>query len=482
MRAGSYQRTFAVITVSTGAFALLQSLVGPVLATIQHSLHTNQNTVTWVMTAYLLAASVATPILGRVGDMFGKKKVFVLTMILLGLGALLSALATNITVMILGRVVQGAGGAVLPLSFGIIRDEFPREKVGSAVGIVAAMTAVGGGAGVALGGPIVDVLNYHWLFWLPMVVIFLAAGAAALLIPESPTRTPGKVNLVGAVLLSVWLITLLLGVSEGSSWGWTSVRVLGLFVAAVVFAVLWVLAEARSREPLVDMRMMRLRPVWTTNLVALMFGIGLYATMAFLPQFLQTPRSAGYGLGSSVTTAGLYLVPMTVTMFALGLITGRVAAAVGSRVAVIVGSLVGVVPLAMFALANDHSWEIILASAVFGIGLGLAFSAMANLIVESVPPAQTGVASGMNTNIRTIGGSIGSAVMAALVTSGTTADGLPRSSGYTHGFLFLAASSGLGAIIALLIPRSGNETVTLEQAGAHEHAEAALVAGANLVD
>jgi EmrB/QacA subfamily drug resistance transporter len=482
MSSGSYQRTFGVITVATASWALLSSLVGPVLPVIQHDLNTDQNTVTWVMTAYLLSASVATPILGRIGDMYGKKKILVLTLVILGAGALVSALATSITVMIIGRAIQGAGGAVLPLAFGIIRDEFPREKVGSAVGIIAALAAVGGGVGVVLGGPIVNALNYHWLFWAPMIVIFLAATAAAVFVPESRSRTAGRVSWAGALLLSAWLITLLVGVSEGSTWGWTSGRVLGLFVAAAVFVVLWVLLETRSRQPLVDMGMMRQRAVWTTNVVALLFGVGLYSLITFLPAFLQTPRSAGYGFGASVTVAGLYVLPMSVVMFLVSMVTGRVAAAVGSRVAVIVGSLVTVVPLAMFAYAHDHAWEIIFGSSLFGVGLGLVFAAMANIIVEAVPPDQTGVASGMNTNIRTVGGSIGAAVTAALVTSGASPDGLPKESGYTHGFLFLAVASFLGALVALLIPRLRNETATLEQSGAHEHPEVALVAGANLVD
>jgi EmrB/QacA subfamily drug resistance transporter len=482
MRTTSPTRTFVVVTLGTLAYALLQSVVGPVLPTIQRDMHTSQNAVTWVMTAYLLAASVATPILGRVGDMYGKRKILVLTLCLLGLGTLVSALATTITILIIGRVVQGAGGAVLPLSFGIIRDEFPREKVGSAIGIIAALAAVGGGIGTVIAGPIVGLLNYHWLFWAPMVVIFTAAVGAALFIPESPPQEAGKVHWLGALLLAVWLVALLVGVSQGEMWGWMSARVLGLFVVALVAIVLWVAAEARSREPLVDMRMMRMRPVWATNAVALLFGVGLYSMMAFLPAYLQTPRSAGYGLGASLTVSGLYLLPMTVTMFAVSMVTGKVAAAVGSRAAVIVGTLLVAVPLGMFALVNDHGWQILLGSSLLGVGMGLAFAAMANIIVESVPPDQTGVASGMNTNIRTIGGSIGAAVMAALVTSGAQGNGLPRDSGYTHGFLFLSAAALVGAMVAVLIPRLRDESATLAHSSAHRHPEAALVPGGTLLD
>jgi MFS family permease len=154
-----YQVTFAVLAAGVGAFALLQSLVIPVLTTVQHELHTSQAAVTWVLTAYLLSASIATPILGRVGDMFGKERVFVATLVALAIGSLMAALAPSIGVMIVARVIQGLAGGMLPVAFGIIRDEFPAEKVTVAVGMIAALTAVGAGLGIVLAGPIVDALG-----------------------------------------------------------------------------------------------------------------------------------------------------------------------------------------------------------------------------------------------------------------------------------------------------------------------------------
>ena len=305
-----YQATFAVLLVGVAAYALLQSLVLPVLPTIQHSLHTSQSAVTWVLTAYLLSASVFTPILGRVGDMVGKKRIFVVALAALALGSLLAALATSIGVMIVARAIQGVGGGVLPLAFGIIRDEFPSQKLGSAVGTTAALAAVGGGFGIVLAGPIIKVLNYHWLFWIPMIMVVAAGLAAHFLVPESPVRTPGRINWTAAVLLAAWLIALLVAVTEGPSWGWASPRVLGLFVAAVVFLLVWIWVELRAAEPLIDMRMMRLPAVWTTNLVAFLFGACLYSALAFLPEFLQTPASAGYGFGASVTASGFFLLPL----------------------------------------------------------------------------------------------------------------------------------------------------------------------------
>jgi EmrB/QacA subfamily drug resistance transporter len=466
-----HQLTFVVLAAGVAAYALLQSLVTPVLPTIQDELHTSQSAVTWVLTAYLLSASIFTPILGRVGDMVGKERMFVATL------AALAAVATNIEVMILARVIQGIGGAVLPLSFGIIRDEFPKDKVPGAVGVIAALTAVGAGLGIVLAGPIVDALSYHWLFWIPMVVTIAAAVGAHLFVPESPVRTPGRIGFAAPVLLSGWLVALLVAVSQATSWGWGSPKVLGLIVVAVVLAVVWVRVEIRSEHPLVDMRMMRIPAVWTTNLVALLFGVGMYAVFAFLPEFLQTD-APGYGFGLSITSSGLLLLPMTVMMFVLGLVAGRLAHRFGSKAVLVAGSALSVVPFLMLALAHDHTWEIGIAMGLIGIGFGLAFAAMSNLIVAAVPPEQTGVASGMNANIRTIGGSLGAAVMSAIVTSGASAQGVPKESGYTLGFLMLAGAAALATVAAVLVPvlRSGGDRAAEAQVDELPHAELALVA------
>ncbi len=221
-RRSHYQLTFAVLAVGIGAFALLQSLVIPVLSTVQAELHTSQSAVTWVLTAYLLSASVMTPILGRVGDMFGKKWVFVAALAALAAGSVLAAVAPNLGVMIVARAIQGLGGGTLPLGFGIIRDEFPEEKVAGAVGILAALTAVGGSLGIVLAGPIVDALNWHWLFWLPGIATVIAAAGSVLFVPESPVRGRGTISWLPAVLLSGWLVALLVPLSEASDWGWGS--------------------------------------------------------------------------------------------------------------------------------------------------------------------------------------------------------------------------------------------------------------------
>jgi EmrB/QacA subfamily drug resistance transporter len=482
VRRAGYQLTFVVLAVGVGTFSLLQSLVSPVLLLLEHSLHTTQSTVTWVLTAYLLSASVCTPIVGRVGDMIGKKKVLVGVLATLALGSILAALATSISVMIIARVIQGVGGGLIPLAFGIIRDEFPREKVAGAVGAIAALLAVGGGLGLVLAGPIVNLLDYHWLFWIPGGAMIIAALVTYFVVPESLVRTPGRISWLAAVLLSGWLVALLLGVSQAPVWGWGSASVLGLLVASALLAVGWMAVELRSRQPLIDMRMMRIPAVWTTNLVALLFGVGMYAIFAFLPEFVQAPSSTSYGFGASITESGLIVLPMSASMFLFGVLSGRLANRFSAKSVLVSGSALSVLPLLIMAFAHEQIWQVAVATLLLGAGFGLAFSAMSNIIVDSVPSSQTGVASGMNANIRTIGGSIGAAAMASIVTSGASPDGVAAESGYTAGFAMLAGALLLAALAGLLIPSlSGVRDLHQEQQAAMAHPEMAAVAGGTLV-
>ncbi len=461
-----YRVTFLVLCAGVSSFSLLQSMVNPVLPTIEAALNTDQATVTWVLTAYLLSASIFTPIIGRVGDKVGKERMLVVALSALAVGSLLAAIAPTIGVLIAARAIQGVGGGVLPLTFGIIRDEFPRDKVAGAVGTSAALLAVGGGIGLVVAGPIVNTLSYHWLFWLPMIMTSLAAVAAHFFVPESPERTPGRINLASAALMSTWLVTLLLATSQGHTWGWDSAITIGLFAATAVVLPIWVWAETRSDTPLIDMRMMRIPTVWTVNLVALLFGMGMYSMFAFLPQFLQTPDDiTGYGFGASVTESGLLLLPQTAAMFVAGLFSGRLAARFGSKAVLVVGA--GLTSLATLGLVlfHDQVWQVLAETTVLGLAFGLAFAAMSNLIVDAVPQSQTGVASGMNANIRTVGGALGSAVLASVITANARPDGLPLESGYSHGFTLLVVTSGLAALVAVLVPVVRARThVTVTQA------------------
>jgi len=453
----------AVLATVVASFSMLQSLVSPALPVIQRDLHTTASTVTWVFTALLLAVSVATPLLGRVGDMVGKERTLVVGLIALAVGCLIAALAPNIGVLIGARVLQGVGGAVFPLSFGIIRDEFPAERVPSMVGVVSAIIAAGGGLGIVLAGPIVQTLGWRWLFWIPLIVVSLAAVMVRRYVPESPNRVPGRIDWVAATLLSGWLIALLLPLSTGRSWGWDSFRTIGLFAVAVVLFVSWIAVELRSPNPLIDMRVMRLPAVWTTNLVALLFGAAMFAVYAFVPQFMQIPKAAGFGFGSSVTQAGLLMLPMLVTMAVTGSLSGPLAPRFSVKAQVIWGSGLSLIAALAFAEFHDEPWQVAVSTALFGVGLGLAYASMTSLIVQNVPREQTGAATGMNANIRTIGGSIGTALASSIITGHLQPSGLPAEAGFTDTFLLLSAFAAAAVLLALAIPATRRTPAPIAQ-------------------
>jgi EmrB/QacA subfamily drug resistance transporter len=442
-----------VLALGGLTFAMLQSLVAPALPAIQHDLHASATSAAWILTAYLLSASVLTPVLGRLGDMFGKEHMLVAALAALAVGTLVSALATNMPVMILGRVIQGAGGAVFPLAFGIIRDEFPRDRVAHGIALISAILGIGGGLGIVLAGPIVSALSYHWLFWLPLVLVVIATVATMLFIPESPIKSPGHVNWAGAALLSAWLVCLLIAISEGPSWGWGDPRTIGLIVAGLALLVAWVVNELHAREPLVDMGMMRIRGVWTVNTAAFLVGAGMYSSFILIPQFAETPANSGYGFHASVTQAGLFLAPSTLMMLLVSPLAGRLTSRVGARIPLIIGSATTCTAFTFLALLHTEPWNMYVGSAILGVGIALAFASLANLIVEAVKPEQTGVATGMNTVMRTLGGTVGAQIGATIIAGTVVGNSPPTEQGFVLAFVAAAVACGLATLASLAVPR-----------------------------
>ena len=448
-----YGLTLAVLVTGALAYALSQTLVAPALPAIQHDLDTSTTAVTFVLTAYLLSASVATPIVGRLGDMFGKERMLVFTLIAFGLGSLVAALSHSIEVLIAGRVIQGIGGAVFPLSFGIIRDEFPPHRVAAGIGLISATFGIGGGVGLVLSGVIVDNFSYEWLFWLGVAVVIPATIATHLFVPESPIKSPSRIDWGGAALLSGGLVALLVTVSEGNSWGWGSAQVIGLFIAAAVLLSVWVAFEQRVRDPLVDIGMMRERAVFTTNLTALLVGFGMFGSFILIPQFVQAPPEAGFGFDASVTEAGLFLLPSAAIMLVAGPLSGWLGGRFGSKLPLLIGTAVAAASFVFLAVAHDERWMIYFGTTLLGLGIGFSFAAMANLIVEAVNQSQTGVATGMNTIMRTIGGSIGGQIAASIVAGHVAAGtGLAEESGFTIAFVMSAIAVSGAFLFALAIP------------------------------
>jgi EmrB/QacA subfamily drug resistance transporter len=462
----------AVTALAGLAYAMLSSAVIPALTSIQHSLHTTETAVTWLLTGYLLSASVATSILGRLGDMYGKERLLLITLIILAVGTVVSALSSSIVPMIAGRIIQGAGGGIFPLAFGIVRDEFPRERVAGSIGLLSSILGVGGGIGIVLGGLIVEHLNYHWLYWIPLVVMVVAAFCTWRYVPESPVRVPGRVNWLAAALMAAGFSCVLIAISETISWGWLSAKTILLLAIGLALCVAWIAVEVRSKVPLIDMAMMRIRGVWTTNLVAFLLGGGMYASFLLYPQFAQLPKSTGFGFGASVVVAGLYLAPAALAMSVLGSVAGRVARRYGSKAALIVGSGITAAAFGYFAALHAHPFDMLISTTLMGVGIGLAFAALGNLSVQAVPPEQTGAATGMNTVMRTLGGALGGQIVATFIADNVK-NGLPTLTGFTSSLILQCGFLVVAMLAAVLVP--GRQALALEAAVAEPQFASAQV-------
>jgi MFS family permease len=442
-----------VLSLAGLAYAVLSSAVIPALPSFQHSLHTNETGAAWLLTGFLVSASVGTSIIGRLGDIYGKERLLLWTLIVLAFGTVLAAVSDSLPMLIVARVIQGVAGGIFPLAFSIARDEFPPEKVPGSIGLMSSILGVGAGFGLVAGALIDEHLGWHWLFWIPLVVTVLAAVCTWRYIPESPVRSPGRVNWLAATLMAIGISAVLIAIAQTTVWGWGSAKTLGLLATGLLFCAAWVWVELRSAVPLVDMTMMRIRGVWTTNLAAFLLGAGMYASFIVFPQFAQLPKSTGFGFGASTVVSSLYLLPAALTMGLLGSMAGPVAKRFGSKSALVAGAAIAAVAFAFAAIEHDQPIDMLITTTLLGVGIGLAFAALGNLIVGAVPPTQTGVATGMNTVMRTLGGALGGQISATLIANNIT-HGLPNITGFVATYVMATVFLVVCVLAGLLVPRA----------------------------
>jgi EmrB/QacA subfamily drug resistance transporter len=448
----------AVLALAGTVFAMMQSLVIPALPRIQASLGTNADGAAWISTAYLLSASILTPVTGRLGEVAGKKRMLLASLAAFAAGTLACALAGNLGELLAGRVIQGAAGGIYPLAFAIISDRLPRERVPGGIGLVSSLLGIGGGIGLVLPGPVMARLSYQWLFWLALVVIAVALLLAGLCIPaDGPAEAGARVPWRSCLLLAVGLSAALIAVSESATWHWQGSRTLGLLAVGAAVLVAWARAEARSSSPLVDMSLMRLRGVWPANAAAMLIGIGMYASFLIIPELVQAPTRLGYGFGASVTQSGLFMLPTAAAQLLLGPASGLLQRRLSLRAQLIAGPLGCAAGFASLALWHDAPWQVYAATSVLGAGFWLCLVALPNQVVSAVPAARTGSATAVNTVVRNAGGALGSQLAAAVIVSSAPAGtGLPAASGYVSALVLCAAATCVGALVACATPRGAS--------------------------
>ncbi|WP_431986615.1 MFS transporter [Streptomyces griseoflavus] len=442
---------FAGIVVS-----LMQTLVIPIVGQLPQYLNASASDAAWAVTATLLAAAVATPVMGRLGDMYGKRRMLLVSMTMLVVGSVVAGLSDSLVPMIVGRALQGLSSGVIPLGISILRDELPAERLGSATAVISASLGVGGALGLPTAALIADNFDWHALFWTSAALGVVALVLVAALVPESKVRTGGRFDVVGAAGMATGLICLLLAISKGADWGWASGTTLGLFAAAAVVLVVWGFFELRVDQPLVDLRSTARPQVLVTNLASVAIGFAMFSMSLVIPQLLQLPERTGYGLGQSLLSAGLVMAPSGLVMMALAPVSALVSRAKGPKVTLMTGALVVAAGYGLNVLLMDEVWHFVLASCVIGAGIGFTYGAMPALIMGAVPASETGAANSLNTLMRSIGTSVASAVAGVVLAQMTTRFGpyaLPSEDGFRTVLALGAAAALIGFAIAAFIPR-----------------------------
>lgn len=402
--------------IATVCFSMLQSFMAPLLPTLQDSFGLSTTTITWLMTGYLLSACITAPIVGRLGDIYGHVLVLRIAMLVMTGGMILQALSWSFETLLAARFIQGCGGAIIPLCYVILRKMLPEERIPFALGIVSSMAAVGGGAGLVMVGLVVELGDFHLAFWTAGAIGILSSLAVFLGIPRSQDeRTSQRLDALGALLLAIWLSLLLIIVSQGTAFGWLSLPVVAMLFGTILTFALWVWWEQRVAEPVIDIRVMRSRPVVWSNLLAFFFGIMMFTTQILFPQFLQTPPEIGYGFGLNVGGISLAMLPQTAAFAIGGLSAGWMERVLGSRISILIGSFLCVVGFSALLLMHHSVVQFSSAIVLIGLGIGLTYAQLANVVTRSVPEDKVGASTGMNTNIRNIGGAVGTSLAATII-------------------------------------------------------------------
>ena len=442
--------------------AFTQTILIPIQGELPQLLNTASGNTAWVITITLLVAAICTPISGKLGDMYGKRRIAMVLLCVLMLGSAVAALSSTVGPLIVGRGLQGAGMGVIPLGIAILRDTLDSDRLGSAIALVSATLGVGGALGLPISAFVTEHFNWHVLFWFAAGLGAIAFVLMATLVPESSLRGGGRVDVVGIIGLALGLSGVLLAISRGNEWGWSSGRTIGCLVGGVAVLLIWGALELRIHEPLVDLRVSARAPVLLTNLASIAMGFALFSSQIAFPQLLELPLAVG-GLGMPLLQASLFLMPAGLAMLAMSPVAGRLGRRWGPRPLLVLGAAVMATGYAVAVLADLHAGHILVINVLIGIGIGLGYAAMPTLIMRAVPASETGAANGLNTLMRSLGTATAAAVIAAVLTRHSVDIGgvaVPSPPGFHAAFLFGLGAAVLCTVIAIFIPQSEDRPIT----------------------
>jgi MFS family permease len=453
----------AVLAFAGIVAATTQTLVIPLITELPALLHTSASNASWVITVTLLTAAVFTPVSGKLGDMYGKRRVLLAVTVPLIAGSVVCALASSVETMIVGRGLQGMGMGIIPLGISLLRDVLPAERLGSAIAFMSASMGVGGALGLPVAAAVAEYANWRALFW-GSAALNLAIAVLVLMIipavrPDAVERR--RFDYLGALGLGGALVCLLLGVSKGADWGWGSGLTIAMFGGAAVLLLAWGWWELRVPGPLVDLRVTARPQVLWTNVASVFLGVAMYAQSIVMPQILQLPAATGYGLGQSMIAMGLWMAPSGLMMMLLSPVGARITARWNAKVTLALGSAVVALGYGSAQLLLGTAAGLMVSSIVSSAGVGLAYGAMPALIMAAVPHHETGAANAFNTIMRSVGTSTGAAIIGSIlahVTVDLAGTPVPALSGFRISLAIGCGVAVAAAVIAALIPLNRRTT------------------------
>jgi EmrB/QacA subfamily drug resistance transporter len=446
----------AVLAFAGIVVSLMQTLVIPIIPHLPEYLNASASDTAWVVTATLLASAVAVPTMGRLGDMFGKRRLLLISLVLLVVGSIVGAMSSSLVPLVIGRVLQGLAAGVIPLGISIMRDVLPPKKLAGAVAIMSAAMGVGGALGLPIAAMIAEYANWHVLFWASAVLGGVVTGLILVIVPESTVRTGGKFDFVGASTLSIALITLLLAISKGNAWGWTSATTLSMLAIAVIAFAVFAWWELRTPKPLVNLRVSARRQVLLTNVASIVFGFAMFASSMVFPQVVQLPEATGFGLGGSMLTAGLVMAPSGIVMMLIAPLSSKITNTYGPKITLMTGAVVVALGYAVGIFALHSIWQLIMVAVIIGAGTGMAYGAMPALIMGAVPASETGAANSLNTLMRALGTSFASAIAGVVLAQMTMSLGdatLPTENAFRVIMALAAGSALMALVLAAFLPK-----------------------------
>lgn len=404
----SAKLTIGIMAMMGILITYVETMVTPALPILVSDFHTNYDSLSWVITAYILSGTVSAAIFGRLADMYGKKRIFIILAGVYSLAVAFGGFATDLPQFIAVRAVQGIGMGMFPVAYALLNDEVPKENLALAQGIISSTFTGGAAIGLVAGAYITQYYGWQWSYHSAIPISIALLVAAIVVVKESPVRRKERIDFAGISALSLSVILLILGLSEGEYWGWSSSAIVGSFAFSIVALAAFVFIERSVAEPFISLRLLRIRNIFLANVAGLFAMTGMFFLFYTVPVLLQDPSPSGFGM--SIFHSGLIMLPAAIASMIFAPLSARITNTRGPKVTILIGGVVLFLSYLALLFNRQTSISILEDTTLLGISLSFVFVGVINILLVSTPRKDAGVSTGMNVVFRNIGSAIAPAI------------------------------------------------------------------------